>query len=258
MGRFQGRVALVTAAASGIGLATARRLAREGARIALCDIRHDELQARAGEIEGPGLLAVAVDMRVREEVDAFVAQAVAKFGRIDVLVNNAGLGRRGRVQDMTDEDWRLVMETSLDSVFYASRAAMPHLVATRGAIVNVASISGLRGDGGTIAYNAAKGAIVNMTRGMAIDAGPDGVRVNAVCPGLTITPMTQRMRDNETVLGTYLDRIPLARPGGADEIAAAIAFLASPDASYVNGVALAVDGGLTAWTGQPVWRPKRG
>lgn len=255
MARFDGRVALVTAGASGIGLASARRLAREGAKVAICDLRADEARARAAEI-GADVLAVKADMRVRAEVDAFVAEAFAKFGRVDVLVNNAGMGRRGRVQDIADEDWRIVMETSLDSVFYASRAAMPHLIATRGAIVNIASISGLAGDGGTIAYNAAKGAIVNMTRGMAIDAGPDSVRVNAVAPGLTITPMTQKMRDNETVLQTYLDRIPLARPGSADEIASAVAFLASADASYVNGICLAVDGGLTAWTGQPLWRPK--
>ena len=259
MKRFQGQVVLVTAAASGIGLAAARRFAREGARLALCDLRSEELSARASEVETvrDNVLCIAADMRAKDDVEGFVEKAVATFGRIDVLVNNVGGGRRGRVQDLSDEDWRQVIDLSLGSVFLASRAAMPHLVAARGSIVNIASISGLAGDGGNVAYNAAKGAVVNMTRAMAVDAGPDGVRVNAVCPGLTVTPMTERMRASESVMAQYLDRIPLARPGEADEIASAIAFLASQEASYVSGVCLAVDGGLTAWTGQPVWRPKK-
>ncbi|MFO1114663.1 MAG: SDR family NAD(P)-dependent oxidoreductase [Beijerinckiaceae bacterium] len=259
MKRFEGKTVLVTAAASGIGLAAARRFAREGARLALCDIREDELANRARQLEAPveNLLCSAVDMREKEQVEAFVAKAFANFGRIDVLVNNVGGGRRGRVQDLGDEDWRYVLDLSLGSVFLASRAAMPHLAAVRGNIVNIASISGLAGDGGNVAYNAAKGAVVNMTRGMAVDAGPDGVRVNAICPGLTATPMTERMRASETVMQQYGDRIPLGRAGEADEIASAIAFLASDEASYVSGVCLAVDGGLTAWTGQPVWRPRK-
>ena len=259
MSRFAGRTVVITAAASGIGLAAAARFSREGANLALCDLRGEELAARAGEFGLPPerLICRTVDMREKEQVEALVAAAVASFGRIDGLINNVGGGRRGRVQDLADSDWRDVMALSLDSVFLASRAAMPHLVATRGAIVNVASISGLAGDGGNLAYNAAKGAVVNMTRGMAVDAGPDGVRVNAVCPGLTATPMTERMRASEAGMAQYRDRIPLARAGEPDEIASAIAFLASDDASYVSGVCLAVDGGLTAWTGQPVWRPKR-
>ena len=259
MAGFAGRSVLITAAASGIGLAAARRFAREGADLALCDVRADELLGRAAELGLPPerILCCAVDMREKQEIEPFVAQAAKTFGRIDALINNVGGGRRGRVQDLADDDWRQVMALSLDSVFFTSRAAMPHLVATRGTIVNTASISGLAGDGGNIAYNAAKGAVVNMTRGMAVDAGRDGVRVNAVCPGLTATPMTERMRSADAVMDQYRDRIPMGRAGEADEIASAIYFLASDEASYVSGVCLAVDGGLTAWTGQPVWRPKR-
>ena len=149
------------------------------------------------------------------------------------------------------------MGVSFASFFQACRAAMPHLVSTRGAIVNVASISGLAGDGGNAAYNAAKAAVVNLTRAMAVDAGRDGVRVNAVAPGLTATPMTERMRAAPAVVEQYEDRIPLARAGLPEEIGAAICFLASDEASYINGVCLPVDGGLSAWTGQPVWRPRR-
>ena len=257
--RFSGRVVMISAAASGIGLAAARRFAQEGASLALCDLDGEALRAQTAGFGLPDarLLCCAVDMRERTEIAAFAAAGAEKFGRLDVLVNNVGGGRRGRVQDLAEADWRYVMDLSLDSVFHASHAAMPHLIAVRGTIVNTASISGLAGDGGNAAYNAAKGAVVNLTRAMAVDSGPDGVRVNAVCPGLTITPMTQRMRTAPAVMAQYEDRIPQGRAGAADEIASAIAFLASDEASYVTGVALAVDGGLSAWTGQPVWRPKR-
>lgn len=259
MARFENKVVVVTAAASGIGLAAARRFAAEGARLALCDLNGAALEERARELDAdPARLFLAtVDVSQKEQIERFIADAFGAHGRIDVLVNNAGAGRRGRVQDLSDDDWRHVMGVSLDSVFHACRAAMPHLVATRGAIVNVASISGLAGDGGNAAYNAAKAAVVNLTRAMAVDAGRDGVRVNAVAPGLTETPMTERMRAAPAVMEQYEDRIPLARAGLPEEIAAAICFLASSDASYINGVCLPVDGGLSAWTGQPVWRPRR-
>ena len=258
--RFENKVVVITAAASGIGLAAARRFAAEGARLALCDLDGEALAARTRDfaIAPDRLLLAATDVRDTAQLERLVADAAGRHGRIDILVNNAGAGRRGRIQDLSDEDWRHVMGVSLDSVFHASRAAMPHLVATRGAIVNVASISGLAGDGGNAAYNAAKAAVVNLTRAMAVDAGRDGVRVNAVAPGLTATPMTERMRAAPAVMEQYEDRIALARAGQPEEIAAAVCFLGSDEASYISGVCLPVDGGLTAWTGQPVWRPRRG
>ena len=257
--RFAGKVVAIIACASGIGLATARRFASEGAMLALSDVRLDVLKAEAAtlSIDAARFSCSAVDVRQKDQIETFIAHAVQKFGRIDVLVNNAGIAARGAVTAHSDEDWRRVMDVTLDSVFYASRAAIPHLLKTRGNIVNIASISGLAGDGGNGAYNAAKGAVVNMTRAMAIDHGRDGVRVNSVCPGLTITPLTQRMREVPAVMEVFEDRVPLARAGTADEMAAAVAFLASDDASYISGVNLAVDGGLTAWTGQPVYRARK-
>jgi meso-butanediol dehydrogenase/(S,S)-butanediol dehydrogenase/diacetyl reductase len=139
----------------------------------------------------------------------------------------------------------------LDSVFWACRAALPALKEGRGAIVNTASISGLSGDYGFAAYNSAKGAVVNLTRNLAIDHARDGVRVNAVCPGLTATPLTLKFTGRQDIMAEYDRRIPLRRPGRPEEMAAAIAFLASDDASYVTGHCLVVDGGLTAATGQP-------
>ena len=258
MRRFEDRVALITGAASGIGAATARRLSDEGARLVLGDRNGDRLAEVVAELAADGVQVTGhtVDVAVRAEVDQLVQTAVDTAGRLDVLVNNAGIGMYGRITELTDEKWRRIMSVDLDSVFYASRAAYPHLAATRGAIVNTCSISGLFGDYGLLAYNTAKGAVANFTRNLAIDSAVDGVRVNAVCPGGVATPMLA------AVLAEHADRyqelVPLGRPAEPAEIAAAIAFLASDDASYVTGHNLVVDGGVTAATGQPDFRQMMG
>ena len=143
------------------------------------------------------------------------------------------------------------MATNLDGVFFAVRASLPHLIATKGNIVSVASVSGLGGDWGAVAYNASKGGVVNMTRALAMDNGRHGVRVNSVCPSLTITEMTAGMTDNAELMAKFAERIPLGRAAEADEVASVIAFLASDDARFVTGVNLPVDGGVGASNGQP-------
>jgi meso-butanediol dehydrogenase/(S,S)-butanediol dehydrogenase/diacetyl reductase len=250
-GRFSGRVALVTGAATGIGAATARRLAAEGARLGLGDLKQDEGRALAQEL-GDAAFFQPVDVRDPDAVQGFVDATVAHFGRLDVLCNNAGIGAYGRAPDLDPRVWHDVIAVDLHAVFYGCRAAIPHLQrGGGGAVVNTASISGLAGDYGLGAYNAAKGAVVNYTRVLALDHARDGIRVNAVCPGPIETPLTGPLLAHPGLVAEYGRVIPLGRVGRAEEVAAAIAFLASDDAAYVTGAMLVVDGGVTAATGQP-------
>ena len=249
--RFDGRVAIITGAASGIGEATARRLGSEGASLVLADIDAQRLDTVLTELISLGAAAVAkcVDVSIGDHVNELVAFAVQSFGRLDILINNAGISLFGHVTEITPEQWHRVMAVDVDSVFFGARAAIPHLVVTQGCIVNTCSISGLFGDYGLVAYNTAKGAVANLTRSLAIDHASDGIRVNSVCPGGVATPMTRGILNR---FGEEYERlIPLGRPAQPGEIAAAIAFLASDDASYITGHNLVVDGGVTAATGQP-------
>ena len=253
--RFSGKVVVLTAAASGIGLASLKRFVAEGALVSASDISLENLKNSVLPlgIDDKHLLLSETDASVQEQVEQLISDTVRKFGRLDVLVNNAGLGSWGYVHEMEVERWHKVMGITLNSVFYACRAAMPHLIKTQGAIVNTASISGLFGDNGFAAYNAAKGGVVNLTRCLAIDHGKQNVRVNAICPGLTQTPRISWMRQTAAIMDEFDRRLPMGRAGTAEEMAAAISFLASSDASYISGVNLAIDGGLTAATGQPMF-----
>jgi meso-butanediol dehydrogenase/(S,S)-butanediol dehydrogenase/diacetyl reductase len=242
--RFHGKVVIVTGAASGIGEATARRFVAEGAKVALVDRDEASLEKVAKSLP-------ADQVMVQAAVDGLVAAIVGHFGRLDVIVNNAGVHEGGDPASITDEKWRKVMSTDVDGVFYGCRAALPHIEKTRGSIVNTASVSGTGGDWGMSPYNAAKGAVVNLTRALALDLGKKGIRVNAVCPSLTRTGMTEDMMNDKKLLAKFAERIPLGRVCEPEEVAAVIAFLASDDASFMTGANVAVDGGVSASNGQP-------
>jgi meso-butanediol dehydrogenase/(S,S)-butanediol dehydrogenase/diacetyl reductase len=167
------------------------------------------------------------------------------------LINNAGIAQGGPTTEVDDEGWHRVFQINVDGVFYCARAALPHLLERGGSIVNVSSVSGLGGDWNMSVYNAAKGAVTNFTRSLAMEFGGRGVRVNAVCPSLTWSDMTLQIKDNEALLAKFKQRIPMGRAAEPQEVADVIAFLASHEARFVNGVNLAVDGGLHASNGQP-------
>jgi meso-butanediol dehydrogenase / (S,S)-butanediol dehydrogenase / diacetyl reductase len=251
-GRFMGKVAIVTGAASGIGTAIADRLLAEDATVVALDVSADGLERLAAERPGALLETRVADVADPVAVSAVVEEIATTLGHIDLVVPNAGVATAGRATEVSDGDWRTMFAVNVDGVFYLVRATLPHLIASGGSVVSTASISGLGGDRGMTAYNAAKGAVVNFTRSLAVDYGHDGVRVNAVAPGFIATPASLRVLDARPgVEDIYRDRIPLGRIGQPAEIAAAVAFLASADASYITGVTLTVDGGLTASTGQP-------
>jgi len=257
MDRFADRVVVITGGAAGIGAACARRFAAEGARVMLGDIDAAGAAALARELDaGRGVAAsFAVDVTDPAAVEALVAAAVARFGRLDVMLNNAGIGSVGSTPDVAIDEWRRTLAVDLDAVFYGCRAAIPRLrAAGGGAIVNTASVSGLGGDYLLPAYNAAKGGVVNLTRSVALDHAHEGIRCNAVCPGSTETPMSRAILANEPLSAEFRRLIPMGRIARADEVAAAVAFLASDDAGYITGVMLPVDGGLLAATGQPDFR----
>lgn len=251
MNRFQDKVVIVTGAGSGIGAATALRFAKEGARIVLVGRNAEKLETVAKGIRPGQSLVVSADVSKWEDVQQLVKRAVEHFGQLDVLVNNAGVAPSGALTEASLDDWRSVMSIDVDGVFYGCRAAMPHLLKSGGSIINVSSVSGLGGDWGMSFYNAAKGAVTNFTRALALEYGGQGVRVNAVCPALTKSELTAGMADDKALMDKFAERIPMGRAAEAEEVADVIAFLASHDARFVNGVNLPVDGGLHASNGQP-------
>lgn len=246
--RFANKVAFITGGGSGIGAATARQMAREGAQCVLVDISLNAAQAVADEVGG---MAIAADVSRRTEIEAAIAAAVARHGRIDILFNNAGVGCFGKTPDLDPAEWERVIGIDLNSVFYACHAAIPHMPKPGGAIINTASISGLAGDYNFTAYNAAKAAVINYTKSMAIDHAREGLRVNALCPGLIATPLTAAAEELPDLKRDWHDSIPMGRPGRPEEMAEVVCFLASDAASYVTGSIVVADGGQTAWTGQP-------
>lgn len=247
--RFENKVAVLTGAASGIGAATARLLAREGAHVVLADLNDNGGASIAADL-GATAMAIKCDVSSAADIEALIKAAVDHYGRIDILFNNAGIGSFGTSVEIQPAEWERVIAVDLHSVYYACHFAIPHM--PRGsAIVNTASISGLGGDYRFAAYNAAKGAVINYTRALAVDHARDGIRVNALCPGLVDTPITAGAQQLPGLKEEWESRIPLGRAAQPEEMASVVAFLASEDASYVTGTIMVADGGTTAHTGQP-------
>jgi meso-butanediol dehydrogenase/(S,S)-butanediol dehydrogenase/diacetyl reductase len=250
--RFSGKVAVVTGGASGIGAASARRFHAEGAAVVIADLNDDWGRALCAELGADRALYQRTDVANWDEVEALTSRAVAAFGRLDILFNNAGIGSFAATPDLAIEDWKRVIDIDLNGVFYGCRAAIPLMRANGGGvIVNTASASGLAADYSFAAYNAAKAAVVNYTRAVAIDHAREGIRANSVCPGPVDTPIIAGVNDMPGVRAAWDEIVPMGRFARPEEIAAVVTFLASDEASFVTGAAVPVDGGLTAHTGQP-------
>ncbi|MFC5834494.1 SDR family NAD(P)-dependent oxidoreductase [Nonomuraea insulae] len=247
--RFTGKTVVVTGASSGIGEGIARRFAAEGANVVLAARRKDKLDALAAELGPRRMLPVATDVTKQEDVQAMIHAGAGRFGGIDVLVSNAGIGIGKEFEVTTLPDWRLIMSTDVDSCFFGAQAALPYLRQSHGSIIQVASASGLGGDRRLAAYNAAKGAVVNFTRGLAFDLGQYGIRVNAVAPSLTTNE--EHALEYRELIERFNRRRALAGFSTPDDVAGAVSFLASQDARFITGTVLPVDGGITAGSGQP-------
>jgi len=247
--RFQGKRVLVTGASRGIGLATARAFLSEGASVAINGRTSDSAQRGMDLLgAGPALVAAPGDVSTVGGCEAVVDAATGGLGGLDVLVNNAGVFFRGSITETDEAAWDRVLNANLKGTFFCSRAALPALRQAKGTIINVASESGIRGYGDTSAYCASKGAVVNLTRSMAMELAPD-IRVNSVCPGVVETDMARDgfaiNGDRDAGMRQQADQYPVKRIGHVDEIAAAILYLASSDAGFINGVALPIEGGAT-------------
>jgi len=254
-GVLDGRVAVVTGAATGIGRASAVLFARAGARVALADVRPDELATTAAEVRAAGgeVTTIAADLGRPQDCAAVVEAAVRAFGRLDVLLNNAGVGTMvvgGTVESIALERWDLALDVNVRAIYLVSRAAVPHMRGRGGAIVNISSVSAFRGsvERPSHAYAASKGAVLALTRAMAASYGRDGIRVNAICPGVIRTRLTADIVDGAERAARQGRGIPLGRVGEPEDIARCALFLASDDAGFVSGAALVADGGALAAT----------
>jgi len=236
------QVAVVTGAARGIGLATTKLLAAKGLSVVMVDRDALELESASGHF-GANILSLPLDVSVPDEVDQIFAETEKRYGRLDCLINNAGVADFGPIEETSFERWRTVMATNLDGVFLCTQAATPHLKKTSGSIVNIASISGLRASTLRVAYGTSKAAVIQLTQQQAVELGEYGIRANCVAPGPVRTKLAMAVHTQE-IIDAYHDAIPLNRYGSEEEIANLIVFLCSKEASYITGQTVAADGGF--------------
>jgi meso-butanediol dehydrogenase/(S,S)-butanediol dehydrogenase/diacetyl reductase len=249
MQRFSNKVALVTGAASGIGRATAVRLAQEGAQLMLADINESGLNETLASIRDAGgdVISMPLDVMSFEACQNVVAETVKHFGKLDVLCNIAGIALSKHVEDISQEEWARMVGINLNSVFFLSQAAIPHLLKSKGNIVNMASTAALVGQIYNSAYCATKGAVMMLTKSMAVEFAKQGVRVNCICPGAVKTALTENFSIPEDAdIDLVMRMTPLLEPfAEAEEIAGAVAYLACDEARFITGEALTIDGGQT-------------
>lgn len=252
---FQNRVVVVTGASSGIGAATAELLSSRGARLAIAGRNVDNLSsvaescaARHPEKLKP--LVITADVTNEKDCERLIAEVITEFNRLDVLINSAGIIESGTIETSSLEQYDRIMNTNVRSIFQLTQLAVPHLIATKGNIVNLSSVCGIRAFPNVLAYNMSKSAVDQFTNCVALELAAKGVRVNSVCPGVIVTELHKRGGMNEDNYRQFLDHCKdthaLGRPGEVKEVAAAIAFLASDEASFITGVQLPVDGGRHA------------
>ncbi len=246
MQRLPGKISLITGAAQGIGLATAIKFAQEGAIVIVCDVRQAAVDAAVQQCEALGAQAMGfvMDVTQRDMVDAVVARVMERFGRIDVLVNNAGITQDARLQKMTLEQFDRVIDVNLRGVFHCAQAVADGMTTQgSGVILNASSVVGIYGNFGQTNYAAAKFGVIGFTKTWSRELGPKGIRVNAVAPGFIATPILSTIP--EKVITEMEHRVPLRRLGRPEEIASVYAFLASDEASYINGAVIEVSGGMS-------------
>jgi len=244
--KLKGKVAVITGAAQGIGYATARKFLEEGAAVALADLSLDALQAARSSLKPNGEIVetFSVDVTRREQLDEMVGQLRERFGRVDILVNNAGITLDARIQNMTDEQFDRVIDVNLKGTYNSSKAVLAAMLAQgSGVILNASSVVGLYGNFGQTNYAASKFGVIGFVKTWARELGPKGIRCNAVCPGFIATPILETIP--QRVLSQLTERVPMKRLGRPEEVANVYAFLASDEASYINGAVIEVAGGLT-------------
>ena len=248
MANLKGKVAIVTGAARGIGAEIAKKLASCGADVAVCDLKAEWCEETVKAIEALGVkaLGIGVNVAVTAEVDACVKEVIEKLGRVDIMVNNAGITKDGLLMRMSDEDWDAVLNVNLKGTFLFTRAVARPMMKNRpepgGAIINIASVVGIMGNAGQANYTASKGGVIALTKTTAKELGSRNIRCNAVAPGFIQSKMTDVLPDD--VKKSYMDMIPLKRFGTAEDIAKAVAWLAGDDAAYVTGQIISVNGGM--------------